>query len=148
MSPQLWFVLPIIVLPFVANADPIPDIHTMPEKDAAAYCSGVLGQQSLLFLQLSKKHRDLGHSTSQIESSRRASEQLDARAKVLYVYGANEKITTKAYRDTAEAADKAKRERRNPVESFYSTTQVCFDFYKSRQSRPDFQMASKKALGK
>lgn len=128
-------------MPLLAAAT---DISTLSERERASYCSGVLGQQSLLFLQVASFHMKNGN-IEKYKSSRYNSDQLLIRSKVLGVYGGNKLFQDRGYAETGEAIRKAQQQGRNPIESFYGQSTKCFEFYKSLEGTADFDKYVEKA---
>jgi hypothetical protein len=128
----------LVVVAFAPLGAMATEIRSLSEKDRASYCSGVFGQQSLLFLQVASIHKKHGKE-DKYKSARYNSDQLSIRAETLGAYGGNSKLTDRGYEDTGEEMRKAQTQGRNPLGAFYNKTMECFDFYKSLEKLPDFQ---------
>lgn len=120
------------------------DIGALPERERASYCSGVLGQQSLLFLQVASIQKKLGNE-EKYKSSRYHSDQLLIRSEVLGAYGGNPRLKDRGYEETGDAMQKAQAHGKNPVKSFYNKTTECFAFYKFLEGTLGFQRYQDKA---
>lgn len=125
-------------LALTASAATAADVAALPDRQRAAYCSGVLAQQSLLFRQLSAIYERNG----QADPAKRSlydSKQLYVRARILERYGDDKQTQTRAFKETGKVVQRAKDEKRNPVGSFYGLTKECMEFYKSKQDTPEIQ---------
>lgn len=120
------------------------DLATLSERERASYCSGVLGQQSLLFLQVASFHMKSGN-TEKYKSSRYNADQLLIRSEVLDAYGGSKQFQDRGYAETGETIRKAQEQGKNPIKSFYDKSIKCFEFYKFLEKTADFDKYVEKA---